>query len=137
MILLFENELDEKILPDFKNYKYKNEIVLVKETQENSLLLKAAAFSYIFFGDYNRRGNVYNALHFNIPVIAADTVTNNLLFKSAVSYAAATVNGLAIQLQLIYKDEMYKKQLQQKASNYLEYFDNNTASQKFLEIVSN
>jgi hypothetical protein len=135
MILLFENNIDDKLLPDFKNYKYRNEVVLLKETNENLLLLTAAAFACIYFGDYKSRDSVYKALQYNIPVIAADTVINNLLFKSAVCYAVATVDGLALQLQLIYKDEVYRKQLLQKSAIYLTNFDSITASQKFSEVI--
>ena len=137
LILLFENEINEKLLPDFKNYKYKNEVILLKESKENALLITAACFSYIFFGDYKSSKNVYNAFYYNIPVIAADTIYNNLLFKSAVTYAAISVDSLALQLQLIYKNESYKNQLIQKANIFLVKFDSNTASQKFVEIVSN
>lgn len=137
MILLFKNEIDERLLPDFKNYKYKNEVVILKETRENVLQLTAAAFTLIFFADYKSRGNLYNALNNNIPVIVADTFTNNLLYKSAVSYAAPTVDGLALQLQLIYKNEIYKKQLLQQANIYLTQFDSHVASQKFAEAVTN
>ncbi len=137
LMLLFENEIDEKLLPDFKNYKYKNEVVLLKETNENALPLTAAAFAYIFFGEYKSSQNVYNAFYYNVPVIAADTVSNNLLFKAAVIYAAINVDSLALQLQLIYKNESYKIQLLQKAAMFLTRFNSNTASQKFIEIVSN
>ena len=137
LMLLFENEIDEKLLPDFKNYKYKNEVVLLKEINENTLSLTAAAFAYIFFGDYKSSKNVYNAFYYNIPVISADTISNNLLFKLAVTYAAINVDSLALQLQLIYKNESYKLQLLQKATMFLTKFDSNTASQKFVEIISN
>lgn len=137
IILLFKNDIDENLLPDFKNYKYKNEVVLLKQTVENEKLLTAAAFSFIFFGDYTCRPDVYNAFYYNVPVIAADTVTNNALFNSAVTYAAVTVEGLAMQLQLIYKNEIYKNQLQQKATAFLTKFNSETASQKLYEVVSN
>ncbi len=137
MILLFENEIDEKLLPDFKNYKYKDQVVLLKETRENSMLLTAAAFSYIYFSDYKSRECVYKAFQYYVPVIAADTITNNLLFKLAVCYTAIAVDGLALQLQLIYKDEVYRKQLLQKSTIYLTNFDSIIASQNFAEVVSN
>ncbi len=137
MIMLFENDIDEKLLPDFKNYKYRDEVVLLKETDKNLSLLTAAAFAYIYFGNYKSRDNVYRALQYNIPVIAADTIINNLLFKTAVCYTVASVDGLALQLQLIYKDEVYRKQLLQKSTIYLTNFDSISASQKFAEVVSN
>lgn len=137
MILLFEKDIDEQLLPDFRNYKYRNEVVLLKETKENVELLIAAAFCYIYFNNYKSRALVYNAFKFNVPVIAADTITNNLLFKTTVSYSAASVDVLAKQLQLIYKDEVYKKQLLQKANIHLTEFDSNKASQKFADIISN
>ena len=137
MILLFEKDIDEQLLLDFKNYKYRNEIILLKETKENVHLLTAAAFCYIYFNDYKSRAYVYNAFKYNVPVIAADTITNNLLFKSTVSYSAASVDVLARQLQLIYKDEVYRKQLLQKANIHLTLFDSDAASQNVADIISN
>ncbi len=137
MIFLFENNIDEKLLPDFKNYKYRNDVVRLKETKENLLLLTAAAFACIYFSDYKSRDSVYKALQYNVPVIADDTTINNLLFKSAVCYTIASVEALAQQLQLIYKDEVYRKQLLQKSTIYLTNFDSTMASQKFAEVVSN
>jgi hypothetical protein len=112
-------------------------IILLFKNDKNEKLLTAAAFSFIFFGDYTCRPDVYNAFYYNVPVIAADTVTNNALFNSAVTYAAVTVEGLAMQLQLIYKNEIYKNQLQQKATAFLTKFNSDTASQKLYDVVSN
>ena len=137
LMLLFENEIDEKLLPDFKNYKYKNDVVSVKETVQNSLSLKAASFALIFLGDYSYKQNVYEALQFNIPVIAADTNDNRILFNQAVAYASLTTEGLAQQLQIMYKDEIYKKQQIQHANQFLTDFDNPKNAQMFLEIISN
>ena len=137
MVLLFENDIDEKLLPDFKNYKYKNDVLLIKQTDENREKLTAAAFAMVFLGNYTRRHTVYEAFYYNIPVIAADTVTNNVLFKSAVNYASLTVEGLALQLQLLYKNETIKNQLIQKATVYLTKFNSNTVSQRLYDIISN
>lgn len=137
LMLLFENEIDEKLLPDFKNYKYKNDVVSVKETVQNSLSLKAASFALIFLGDYSYKQNVYDALQFNIPVIAADTNDNRILFNQAVAYAFLTTEGLAQQLQIMYKDEIFKKQQIQHANQFLTDFDNQKNAQMFLEIISN
>ena len=137
LMLLFENEIDEKLLPDFKNYKYKNDVVSVKETVQNSLSLTAASFALIFLGDYSYKQNVYDALQYNIPVIAADTNDNRILFNQAVAYASLTTEGLAQQLQIMYKDEIFKKQQIQHANQFLTDFDNQKNAQMFLEIISN
>ena len=137
LMLLFENEIDEKLLPDFKNYKYKNDVVSVKETTQNCSSLTAASFALIFLGDYSYKQNVYDALQFNIPVIAADTDDNRILFNQAVAYASLTTEGLAQQLQIMYKDEIYKKQQIQHANQFLTDFDNPKNAQMFLDIISN
>ena len=137
LILFFENDIDEKLLPHFKNYKYRNDVILLKETNENKSILIAAAFSFIYFSDYKRSKEVYTALQYNIPVIAADTETNKLLFKLNVAYTANSIDDLALQLQLIYKDEVYRKQLLQNSTIDLTKFDTQKASQKFAEIISN
>ena len=137
LVLSFEKEIDENLLPDFKNYKYKNDVILIKKTGSNKLQLTASAFAYIFLADYNFRENVYDALQYNIPVIAIDNIDNHLLFNQAIAYTALSVDGIATQLQTIYKDEMFKKKLLQKAENFLADFDNKINSQKFIEALSN
>ena len=59
-----------------------------------------------------------------------------MLFRNAVLYAQPTVNDLALKLQLIYKDELFKKQLVMEGEIYLNKFNNNIASQQFAEIIS-
>ena len=137
LMLLFEREIDEKLLPDFKNYKYKNEIVLVKETIENCFLLKAASFAYVFLGDYSCKQNVYDSMQYNIPVIAADTNDNRLLFEHSVAYSSLTVEALAQQLQNMYKDERFKRQQLYNAEQFLANFDNQINAQKFIDGISN
>ncbi len=136
LLLLFENKTDEKFLPDFKNYKYKDEVVLIKQTTENSSSLTATSFGYIFLGDYSYKQNVYNALLYNIAVIAADTNDNHLLFNEAVAYAPLTTEGLAHQLQILYKDEFFKKQQLYNTTNFLTNFDNQINLQMFIDVVS-
>lgn len=137
LVLSFEKEIDENLLPDFKNYKYKNDVVLIKKTSSNKLPLTASAFAYIYLGDYNFRENVYDALRYNIPIIATDNIDNHLLFNQAIVYTVISVDGIAAQLQNIYKDEMFKKQLLQKADNFLGNFDNQINSQKFIDALLN
>lgn len=137
LVISFEKEIDENLLPDLKNYKYKNDVVLIKKTSTNKLPLTASAFAYIFLGDYNFKENVYDALRYNVPIIATDNIDNHLLFNQAVVYTAISVDGIAAQLQNIYKDEMFKKQLLQKADNFLANFDNQINSQKFIDALSN
>ena len=137
MLLLFESEIEEKLVPDFKNYKYRNDVKLIKQTAENYESIIAAAFTFIFFGEYKNIGSVYDAFYYNVPVIAAQTKVNELLFATAVSYTALKEADVALQLQLIYKNESYKQNLTQLATSYLEKYDSNTASQNLYEVVSN
>jgi hypothetical protein len=137
LLLLFENEIDENLLPDFKNYKYKNDVVLLKQTTENNEIVTAAAFSFIFLADYYTFDSVHAAFFYNVPVIAAKTTANELFFTTAVAYTATTVADLALQMQLIYKNETYKNSLTHLASSYLEKYDSNKASKKLYEFVTN
>lgn len=137
MLLLFEKDVDEKLLPDFKNYKYKADIILLKQTSANHHVITAAAFAFIFFGDYRNFASVHQAFYNNVPVIAAKTAANELLFTKAVAYTATTVADLAAQMQLVYKNEVYKNSLTHLATSYLEKYDSNKASKKLYEFVSN
>lgn len=137
MLLLFEKEIDEKLLPNFKNYKYKADIILLKQTSANYPIITGAAFAFIFFGDYRNFTSVHQAFYNNVPVIAAETTANELLLTKAVAYTATTVEDLAAQMQLVYKNEGYKNTLTQMAASYLEKFDSNEASKKLYQFVSN
>ena len=137
MLFLFEKEADEKLLPDFKNYKYKNDVKLIKQTTDNYLAITSAAYALIFLGDYKSFSNVQDAFYYNIPVIAANTKANELLFANAATYTATTVADIALQMQLIYKNEGYKKNIIELAASSLERYNTDTASKNLYDIVSN
>ncbi len=137
LLLLFENEIDKNLLPDFKNYKYRNEVTLLKQTPENDEIAIAAAFAFIFLADYYKFDSVHTAFYYNVPVMAAKTTTNELFFTTAVAYTAITVADLALQLQLIYKNETYKNSFTHLATTYLQKYDTNKASKKLYELVTN
>ncbi|MFN0082277.1 MAG: hypothetical protein ACKVOM_07125 [Ferruginibacter sp.] len=137
LLLLFENKIDENLLPDFKNYKYRNDVTLLKQTLENDESVKAAAFAFIFLNDYYKFDSVHAAFFYNVPVIAAKTTANEFLFATAVAYTVITAADVALQLQLVYKNEAYKNSLTQQATTYLQKYDTNKASKKLYELVSN
>ena len=137
LVFLFEETINENFLPDFKNYKHKNDVVLIAETNENKAQINASAFCYIYLSDYNSHQNVFYPLQYEVPVIAADADANRLLFSSAISYSAISVEELARQLQLIYKDEAYNRQLLFEGKAFINTFDNEAQTQKFLEAISN
>ncbi|MCY7293612.1 MAG: hypothetical protein LH615_15650 [Ferruginibacter sp.] len=136
LLLLLDNIAEENLISDFKNYKYRNDVKIITQDDENVLPIVAASFAVVFFGGYTDVDVAFSALQNNIPVIAADNKANNLLFKNAVLYSDVSENELAIKIQLIYKDELQKNVLIQQSSSLLEKYNTVEAAQKIAQIIS-
>ena len=136
LLFLLDDITEENLIPDFKNYKYKNDVKIIIQNNENILPIVVSSFATIFFGSYTDVSFAFLALQNSIPVIAADNKINNLLFKNAVMYSDVSENELAIKMQLIYKDEFQKNLLIQQSYSLLEKYNTEEAAQKILQIIS-
>ena len=136
MVLLLNNINEENLIADFKNYKYRNEVKIITQTEQNILPIIASAFTTVFFGSYVDVPFVFTALQNNIAVIAGDTKTNHLLFKNTVMYSDVSENELAQKMQLLYKDELQKNALIQQSASLPEKFNTVNASLKLFQLIT-
>ena len=136
LLFLLENIREENLIDDFKNYKYRSDVIIIIQNDENVLPIVASSFAMVFFGSYTDVNVAFLAFQNNIPVIAADNRVNNLLFKNAVMYSDISEDQLAIKIQLIYKDELQKNVIIQQTSSLLEKYNTNEAAQKMFQIIS-
>ena len=136
MVLLLDNINEENLIADFKNYKYRNEVKIIIQTEQNILPIIASAFTAVFFGSYIDVPFVFTALQNNIAVIAGDTKTNHLLFKNTVMYSDVSENELAQKMQLLYKDELQKNALIQQSASLPEKYNTVNASLKLFQLIT-
>lgn len=136
LVLLLEDVPEENLIPDFHNYKYKEDVVFVQSTNKNKLQIIASAFACLYFGNYKFIKNVFSALQNNIPVIVTDSDLYKGIFNNAVTYAAGTEKSIAANMQLLYKDEQLKKELNTQAQIVLQNYNAEKAATDLYNIIS-
>lgn len=136
LVLLLDNIREENLINDFKNYKYKGDVKIIIQDQENISPIIASAFCLVFFGSDVDVPIAFRGLQNYISVIAAYNKMNNVLFKNAVMYTNVDANDLAVKMQLIYKDESQKNVLIQQAAFLWEKYSSENASSKMFELIA-
>lgn len=135
LVLLLDNIVEQDLIIDFKNYKYKLDIVFVKSVAENEGPIIASAFACIFLSDYNKMYNAFVALQNAIPIIAQGNPINKSVFNNAALYADKTDKSIAANMQQLYKDEQLKKELQIESQILLQKYDADKAAEDMYNII--
>ncbi len=137
LVLLPDAVSETELIPDFKNYKYREEVKIIDPTQANAGKLLRHAFAVVWLSEYRSQAEVLEAMQQHIPVIVADNQINKSLFGNAVIYGSTTDAGLAEKMQLIYKDESQKTMLAANSKNILQKYDAEKAAQDLLDVILN
>lgn len=106
-LTLLHNGLDESDFKILDNYKYREDVILIRdnisETFESHIW---ASFAFIHLYREEDEYFTVTALKAGIPVIStADEKKCKLIFEGAVLAAKETESGLAEQMMRLYKDE--------------------------------
>jgi hypothetical protein len=98
-------------IPDFKNYKYKNEVkMILSDNEPESKELCAAAYAAIYLPSKTNTSRA--AIHFlksAVPLIVSDNEFNHLAYHDAVLYTQLNETQLAGHIMALYKDENLRK----------------------------
>jgi hypothetical protein len=136
LVLLLDNVDEEILIPNFKNYKHKEDVVFVQENVENKAPIIASAFTCLFLDTYNYINNAFIALQNNVPVIAANSELNKSIFENAILYTNLTDKNIAENMQQLYKDEQLKKKLQIESETVLQKYNAEKAATFLYQIIS-
>jgi len=123
LVLVLNKIAEEGLIPDFSNYKYREDVVIVPEGIENASSLILHAYAIIWLGRYSPDNEVFRAIHHHIPVIAADTDINHKLFGDAALFSEVSPGSLTEQMQLLYKDETAKNNIAALGDRFVQKYD--------------
>ena len=123
LVLLLNNIAEEKLVPDFSNYKYRDDVAVVPTGEENASSLIHHAYALIWLSGYSPANEAFLAIQHRVPVIAADTNINRDLFGDAVLFSGVSPGSLTEQMQLLYKDETAKNNIAARAHAFIQTYD--------------
>ena len=135
LVVLLHNISEKDAVPDFKNYKYKEDVILLQRTVniENELLPNC--FALIWSGSFEQRDIVFAGMQHEIPIIVSDNKINKSLFSEAVLYTTLTAADLAAKMQVLYKDEEIRNKKIEQGKILLEKYDLHTAASALQQII--
>ena len=123
LVLLLNNIVEKGLIPDFENYKYRNDVVIVTAGEKTASALIPHAYALIWLNRYSPAKEAFRAIRHQVPVIAADTNINRDLFGNAVLFSAISPESLTEQMQLLYKDETAKNNMAALAHVFIQKYD--------------
>jgi glycosyltransferase involved in cell wall biosynthesis len=111
LLFLLRGITKEACIKDFKNYKYRSEVVFLADQPEEAVAsLVAAAFAFIQLPPRLISGSAgLNALQCGVPLLTFHEPGTEDLYGDAALYALKNEKSLADNMMLLYKDETAKK----------------------------
>jgi hypothetical protein len=136
MVLLLKDISATNLIPDFKNYKYKSDVIFIEKANNPYNEIVEAAFTVINFCKYSNNSISFVALQKNVPLIAADNNINKSIFGQAAIYCDTTEKGMSEKMQLIYKDEALKNNLNFHGNILLKKYAADKAAQDLYNMIA-
>ncbi len=127
LVLLLQNTEARKLLPDLKNYRFREEVIVIENNEERGEIVKNA-FVLIWFCNYDAANIAFTALRESVPIIAEENTLNQMLFGNAALLTNITETSVAEKMQLLYKDENLKNILLENAGKLAIKYDTDRAA---------
>jgi glycosyltransferase involved in cell wall biosynthesis len=137
LILFTNNEQKIELLTKLENYKYKDDVVVVDDLdEERNEQIIASSYCYI----NNLDKSVYpaillQAIQHYIPVICSvnNPIKENLVDNAL--YTSNDINDIADKMKIIYKDENLKNRITKLANQNTEHLNINTSVTQLQQII--
>ncbi len=136
LMLLLDNIVEDNLIADFKNYKYKSDVVFVNASEENSGSLTAASFITLFFSEYEKINKAFIAMQNNVPIVVTNTAINKSLFYEAALYVSLNETAIFETMQVLYKDESKRNQIRHKATTLLQKYNPEKAATDLFKLIT-
>ena len=136
LVLLHSGMDEEDLVPDFKNYRYREDVKIISTKEKNARLLVAHAFGLIWLSNYYHCNEAFRAMQNSVPLIAEDNEINKSLFRNAALFSALSQDELSDKMQLLYKDEFLKKSVSGHARPVLEKYDVVKSADTFRKLIA-
>lgn len=113
LVLLVTSSYKAELVADFKNYKYRDDVIFIKQDiSKSEHICIAAAYAAMYFPDIlSRDENILLPLLYHVPLI---TYNNNLhagIYAGNALYCQPAPQQIAENMMLLYKDEDLRNRL--------------------------
>ncbi len=129
VLLLKQNIGEYGLIEDFKNYKYRDDVMLIKDRKDITPDITRSAYAMIYFCEYAQMNTTLKAMYAGIPVIAEATPLNDVIFGSMVLSAENNAGALAEKMMFIYKDEEERNRLMATGHSFTYKYDAQAAAE--------
>ena len=123
LVLFLDAVAEENLIPNFKNYKYKDEVYFILQDVNNRRNIVSASNGLFYFSEYKTNNISFVALQQAIPIVAVDNNINRSIFAEAVLYTENNDKAITEKMQLLYKDEAIKNKLATASKELLKKYD--------------
>jgi Glycosyl transferases group 1 len=135
LVLFLDNVEQENLILDFKNYKYKDEVLFITQDVNNRRNIVSASNGLFYFSEYKTNNIAFVALQQAIPVVTVDNDINRSIFGEAVLYTATSDKAITEKMQLLYKDEAVKNNLTAASKELLKKYDATKVAEHLYNII--
>ncbi len=135
LVLFLDDVPEEKLIPDFKNYKYRDEVIFIKQDVNNRRNIVSASNALFYFSEYQTNNIAFVALQQAIPIVTVDNDINRSIFGEAVLYTATTDKAITEKMQWLYKDEALKNNLTMASKELLKKYDATKVAEHLYNII--
>ena len=113
MRLVVLNRLTEIPVADFKNYKYRNEVIFISNfTSGEEQTIIAESYAALYLPSFCVAANIgLRCLQFAVPLITSSGLDYESMYKAAAVYADNDEKEIAAAMMELYKDEAYRSEL--------------------------
>lgn len=122
LVLLLNNISGEGLVPDFKNYKYHDDTLMISAAEEGADMLIPYAYAMVWLSRYTAACEIFPAMQNNTAIIAEENDINISLLGGAAVFAKLSADGVSEKMQLLYKDEAFKTGVAGNAAAVLEKY---------------
>ncbi len=135
LVLFLDDVLEEKLIPDFKNYKYRDEVIFITQNVNNRRNIVSASNGLFYFSEYKTNNIAFVALQQEIPIVTLDNEINRSIFSEAVLYTKNSDKAITEKMQLLYKDESIKSNLTIESKQLLKKYDATKVAEHLYNII--
>lgn len=128
VLLLKQNIGEYELIKDFKNYKYRDDVLFIKDTKDISPNLMRSPYAMIYFCEYAQMDTALKAMYAGVPLITEATSLNNALFAGVTLHADNNPGSLAEKMMEVYKDEDGRNRLTATGYSFTYKYDAQAAA---------
>ena len=136
MRLVINIKKNEELATLLATYKYKDDVILIEETNAAHLaILTAAAYAVIHYAAYDSYVLPQEAQCCNVPVVMLQPPSHGQQTDLYIYAPELDADAIAQQLMLLYKDEVYRNNMIQNGAGHLPAYSAEAATSALFSFI--